>query len=171
MLVDSRKKIMPLGKLRIELGKLRGKGVKIVSTNGCFDLLHAGHVRVLEAAKSLGDVLVVGVNSDASVRKLKGPKRPINKARSRAEVVAGLGCVDFVCIFPETTPVKFIKAVLPQIHVKGGEYEVGKMPESKTVREGGGRIVLVKMVPGHSTTKVIGRIRHQTGAAAGSERK
>jgi len=152
-------KIISLKKLAQLSRALRSHGKKIVSTNGCFDILHVGHVRCLEKAKSLGDVLVVGVNSDSSVRRLKGPGRPINSARNRAEVLAALQCVDYVAIFPQTTPVEFVRAAHPSIHVKGGHYSLEKMPETAVVRSLGGRVVLLKIVPGFSTSRLLRKLR------------
>lgn len=138
--------------------RLRSLGKKIVSTNGCFDILHLGHVRCLEKAKSLGDVLVVGINSDASVRRLKGPCRPINSARARATVLAALSCVDYVAIFPHLTPVEFIKSAHPKVHVKGGHYDLEKMPETPVVRLLGGKVVALPIVKGFSTSAIIEKI-------------
>ena len=132
----------------------------VVFTNGVFDLLHVGHVRYLEFARSLGSMLVVGVNSDASVRSLgKGSVRPIVPASERAEVVAALGCVDFVCIFDEQRPDATIRAVRPDIHVKSEQYALGDLPEAGAVEEVGGKIVLAPHVPSTSTSDIVRRIR------------
>lgn len=132
----------------------------IVFTNGVFDLLHVGHVRYLEFARGLGEMLVVGVNSDASVRSLgKGPQRPIVPAAERAEVVAALACVDFVCLFDEQRPDATIRAVRPDIHVKSAQYSMEELPEAGAVAEVGGKIVFAPHVPSASTSDIVRRIR------------
>jgi rfaE bifunctional protein nucleotidyltransferase chain/domain len=138
---------------------LRKQGKTIVTTNGCFDILHVGHVRILKQAKSLGDVLVVGINSDASVRDLKGPERPINNQDDRAELLASLECVDVVSIFTEGTPVEFIKIVKPDIHVKGADYKPQDLEETPVVESLGGRIEILPLVPQKSTTSLVQKIR------------
>lgn len=139
----------------------RHAGQRVVFTNGCFDLLHPGHVRALEAARALGDLLVVGVNGDASVRRLKGERRPIVPERERAEMVAALRPVDFVTLFEEDTPVETIAALRPDIHVKSGDYRAEDLPESPVVEAGGGRVVIVPFVEGLSTTDLVARIRER----------
>lgn len=134
---------------------LRKHHKKIVTTNGCFDLLHLGHVRYLQEAKKMGDILIVGVNSDASVKKLKGEGRPVNNEMSRAEVLAALEAVDFVTIFPEDTPERLLAFIQPDIHVKGGDYEGKDLPERKVVEASGGEVRFVPFVPGHSTTALL----------------
>jgi len=132
----------------------------VVFTNGVFDLLHVGHVRYLEFARGLGKMLVVGVNSDASVRSLgKGPQRPIVPAAQRAEVVAALACVDFVCLFDEQRPDAMIRAVRPDIHVKSAQYSMEELPEAGAVAEVGGKIVFAPHVASSSTTELVRRIR------------
>lgn len=138
---------------------LRKQGKTIVTTNGCFDILHVGHVRILKQAKALGDVLVVGINSDASVRDLKGPERPINNQEDRAELLASLECVDVVSIFTEGTPVEFIKIVKPDIHVKGADYKPQDLEETPVVESLGGRIEILPLVPQKSTTSLVQKIR------------
>lgn len=140
---------------------LRAGGKKIVATNGCFDLLHVGHVRILQAAKKLGDVLVVGLNNDLSVQKLKGPTRPINNEADRAEILASLNCVDYVCIFPEETAVEFLKAAKPHIYVKGSDYHTDTLPETAVVESLGGRIEFLQLVPGKSTTSLVKKVQAQ----------
>lgn len=141
----------------------RRAGKRIVSTNGCFDILHVGHARYLAAAKELGDLLIVGVNSDASVRENKGPSRPIVPARERAALLAALGCVDYVFIFSGRTPVRWIERLRPDIHVKGGGEDVPLHPDfpkmQKAVEHAGGRLVLVVHTQGHSTSDLIRKIR------------
>jgi D-beta-D-heptose 7-phosphate kinase/D-beta-D-heptose 1-phosphate adenosyltransferase len=136
----------------------RGQGRTIVFTNGVFDILHAGHVYLLRQAKELGDVLVVGINSDRSVRRLKGRSRPINNEEDRLAVVAALDSVDHVVLFDEDTPVNLIRALRPDIHVKGGDYRPDTLPEASAVKEVGGRIVILPRIAGLSTTGVIDRI-------------
>ena len=131
---------------------------KIVFTNGCFDILHVGHVRYLKAAKALGDVLIVGLNMDASVKKLKGNDRPINTETDRAEVLLALEAVDHVVLFGEQTAESLIAEVKPNIYVKGGDYTLETLPEAKIVQSYGGRVEFIPMVAGRSTTNVINKI-------------
>ncbi len=139
--------------------RLRSEGKRIVFTNGVFDILHVGHVRYLGAARALGDVLFVGINSDESVRRLKGPNRPINSEGERAEVIAALRCVEAACIFPENTPHALIEAVRPHIHAKGGDYKTpDALPETPLVRSLGGEVVILQLVPDRSTTRLIERM-------------
>jgi rfaE bifunctional protein nucleotidyltransferase chain/domain len=133
----------------------RAAGERIVFTNGCFDILHIGHARYLAQARALGDILVVGVNSDASVRALKGPARPVVTQEDRAELLAHLECVDMVCIFDETLPTELIDEVAPDYHVKGGDYQAEALPEAETVWRHGGQIVIIPLVPGRSTTALL----------------
>ena len=132
----------------------------VVFTNGVFDLLHLGHVRYLEYARGLGAMLVVGVNSDASVRRLeKGAGRPIVPEAERAEVVAALACVDYVCVFDESLPDATIRALRPDVHVKSAQYRLDQLPEARAVEEVGGRVVLAPHVPSTSTSELVRRIR------------
>lgn len=137
---------------------LHRAGEKIVFTNGCFDILHAGHVRYLETARSFGDCLVLGLNTDASVRGNKGPSRPINSELDRAEVVGALKSVDYVVLFGEKTAETIIAKVRPDVYVKGGDYTLETLPEAKIVQSYGGRVEFVQMVAGRSTTNVIKKI-------------
>jgi rfaE bifunctional protein nucleotidyltransferase chain/domain len=137
-------------------GERRGK--TLVFTNGCFDLLHIGHVRALEAARRLGDILVVGVNSDASVRRLKGVGRPIIPEQQRAEMLAALKPVDYVVIFAESTSIETIRLIRPDVHVKSGDYRVEELPETPHVRAVGGRVEIVPFVAELSTTNLVARI-------------
>lgn len=134
---------------------LKAKGKRIVFTNGCFDLLHIGHVRYLEKAKILGDILVVGVNSDSSVRKLKGPKRPLLPVRERAEILSGLGCVDYVTIFDELDPLKLITSLQPNFLVKGGDWTKEQIVGGEVVEKSGGEVVIIPFVRGASTSDLI----------------
>ena len=138
---------------------LRAAGQQVVFTNGCFDILHAGHVRYLNAARALGDCLVLGLNSDASVRRLKGPQRPINNEQDRAEVIGALRAVDYVTIFDEPTAAELIALVKPAVYAKGGDYTLDTLPEAKIVQSYGGRVEFIDLVAGRSTTNVIERIR------------
>ena len=137
---------------------LHRAGQKIVFTNGCFDILHAGHVRYLEKARSFGDCLVLGLNTDASVRGNKGASRPINGELDRAEVVGALKAVDYVVLFGEKTAETIIAKVRPDVYVKGGDYTLETLPEAKIVQSYGGRVEFVQMVAGRSTTNVIKKI-------------
>lgn len=138
---------------------LRAQGKKIVTTNGCFDLLHVGHIRYLKAARELGDVLIVGLNSDASVRKLKGPERPVNSEDDRAEILASLDCVDYVSIFDENTADEFLKLIKPNIYVKGGDYAPRDLPEAPTAESLGCEIRILQHVPGKSTTSLVEKMK------------
>ncbi|MFN3650820.1 MAG: D-glycero-beta-D-manno-heptose 1-phosphate adenylyltransferase [Armatimonadota bacterium] len=142
--------------------RLRAEGRRVVFTNGCFDLLHVGHLRYLAQARELGDALVVGVNTDAGVRRLKGPSRPLVSEEERAELLAGLECVDWVTLFDEPTPVATIAALRPHLHVKGGDYRPDDLPEAEVVRSYGGEIAIMPLVPGRSTTSLAEKIR-ETG--------
>ncbi|QDR82047.1 D-glycero-beta-D-manno-heptose 1-phosphate adenylyltransferase [Sporomusa termitida] len=138
--------------------QLKAAGKIIVFTNGCFDILHAGHVRYLNGARALGDCLIVGLNSDESVRRLKGPTRPVNDQQDRAEVLAALRAVDYVVVFPETTAENIVAAVQPAVYAKGGDYSVKDLPESHIVESYGGRVVLIPEVAGRSSSNIIRKI-------------
>ncbi len=143
----------------------RRAGHRVVFTNGCFDLLHRGHVECLQQAASLGDVLVVGVNSDDSVRRLKGPGRPVVPADDRAAIVASLGCVEYVTIFDEDTPAELLAAVQPDLYVKGGDYDAATLPERKVVERYGGKVVTVGYLDGRSTSGIMAQIHAATPPA------
>lgn len=132
---------------------------RLVFTNGCFDLLHPGHVDLLARARALGDGLILGLNSDDSVRRLKGPERPVVSARERAFVLAGLASVDFVVVFGEDTPLELITAVRPQVLVKGGDWPVERIVGREVVQADGGGVHSLPLLPGYSTTALIERIR------------
>ncbi len=151
--------IIPREHIRDACDAAREKGATVVFTNGCFDVLHAGHVRYLTKARAMGDFLVIGLNSDASVRRLKGNGRPINTEDDRAEVLDALRAVDAVTIFDEPTAEALIEIVRPDVYVKGGDYTLETLPEAKIVKEYGGRVEFVPLVEGRSTTNVIERIR------------
>jgi D-beta-D-heptose 7-phosphate kinase/D-beta-D-heptose 1-phosphate adenosyltransferase len=140
--------------LRI-IKNLKAKGKRIVFTNGCFDLLHIGHIRYLEKARALGDALVVGVNSDSSVRKLKGPKRPVLPVKERTEILSGLGCVDYITIFDERDPLKLITSLHPDVLVKGGDWTKDQIVGSEVVERSGGKVVTIPFVKGASTSNLI----------------
>jgi rfaE bifunctional protein nucleotidyltransferase chain/domain len=137
----------------------RAAGRRIVFTNGCFDVLHRGHVTYLEQAKALGDVLIVGLNDDAGVSRLKGPGRPVNMVADRAAVLAGLSCVDHVVPFAEDTPANLIELVRPDVYAKGGDYTAETLPEGPVVRSFGGEVAILDHVADQSTTATISRIR------------
>jgi rfaE bifunctional protein nucleotidyltransferase chain/domain len=141
----------------------RPAGQRVVFTNGCFDLLHPGHIRTLEAARNFGDVLVVGLNSDRGVRQLKGPGRPVLPEQERAEILAAMECVDAVVIFDEPTPQEIIAALLPDVLVKGGDWATDQIVGRAEVEAAGGRVVSVDVAPGYSTTAILQKIR--AGAA------
>ena len=128
-------------------------------TNGCFDILHKGHVSYLKRARALGDYLIVAVNSDESVKKLKGPSRPIVPLEGRMEVLSALGCVDFVVPFTEETPQKLIASILPNILVKGGDYKVEEIAGHKEVLQNGGQVIILPFVDGFSTTSIVNKIK------------
>lgn len=153
------RKLLSGGRLAARMAYHRSRGERIVLTNGCFDILHRGHVTYLNRAKALGDVLVVGVNSDESVRRLKGPGRPINALDDRVEVLAALSCVDHVAVFDEDTPARLVEAVRPDVFVKGGDYTREMLPEAAVVAAVGGAVRILPYVEDRSTTGVIRRIR------------
>lgn len=158
MTLDIRRKIVSLPALKQRVKRSRQQGQKIAFTNGCFDILHYGHVMYLQKAKKRGRVLVVGLNSDASVKKIKGSGRPVNRQDHRAAVLAALGCVDYVTLFEEETPEKLIAAVRPDILIKGADYKNQKVVGSDIVKANGGKVELIEYIPGVSTTGVIGKI-------------
>ena len=164
MTYQAEKKVLNSDELGQWRMKIRDQGINLVVTNGCFDLLHAGHVRYLESARNLGDALLIGLNGDESVRALKGEGRPINNEQDRALVLASLGCVDAVCIFPEKRADRFLQAASPNQYVKGGDYTVETLDqnERRAVESQGGQIVILSFVPGKSTTATIKRIATTT---------
>ena len=136
---------------------------RVVFTNGVFDLLHPGHVDVLVGARRQGDALVVGLNSDASVRRLKGPERPVNGEADRAGVIAALSCVSYVTVFDTDTPIPLLERVRPDVYAKGGDYSADTLPEAAVVRGYGGEVHILGYVPSQSTTEVLARIRARAG--------
>jgi rfaE bifunctional protein nucleotidyltransferase chain/domain len=151
--------VLTLEQTILRFAKEKRNGRRVVFTNGCFDLLHPGHIRSLEAARALGDVLIVGINSDESVKALKGPTRPAIPEQERAEILASLECVDAVLIFPEPTPQKLIASLLPDILVKGGDWASQQIVGRDEVEAAGGRVEQVDVVQGYSTTEILKKIR------------
>ena len=154
--------VLQLPQLKSELARLRAQStkrpLKVVFTNGCFDILHVGHTRYLQEARALGDLLVVGLNADVSVRRLKGETRPVQVEEDRAEILAALGCVDYVVLFHADTPASLIEEVSPEILVKGGDWPVEKIEGAKFVLARGGQVKSLPFHPGRSTTNLIKRI-------------
>jgi len=158
IVIPAREKIKPLEEIKADCEKLKQQRKTIVFTNGCFDILHPGHTRYLEQARSLGDYLIVAVNSDGSIRKIKGPGRPIMPESARAEVLAALQFVDAVVIFEEPDPYCIIKELVPHVLVKGGDWAEDEIIGSDIVKTGGGRVVRIPYIEGLSTTAIIERI-------------
>jgi len=154
----ARSKLLSRDAARRAVRAARRRGERVVFTNGCFDLLHVGHVRSLEQARGLGDRLLVAVNTDASVRRLKGSERPVVPARRRAEVLAGLECVDWVVLFGETTPLGLLRSLRPDVLAKGGDWDLERIVGREEVASWGGRVVRLRVVPGVRTTDLIERI-------------
>lgn len=153
-----RDRLLTSEKMRGEIEKFQKKGKKVVFTNGVFDILHIGHLTYLEEAKKLGDILVVGVNSDISVKINKGDKRPINKEEHRALMLIGTKFVDYAVIFNEKTPEKLLDLLKPNIHVKGGDYKKEDLPETEIVEKNGGEVKILSFVDNISTTEIINKI-------------
>jgi len=160
---DSATKIKNLDVLAAIVATEKAKGKRVVFTNGCFDLLHAGHVKYLQKARSFGDLLVLGLNSDASVRRLKGDKRPLINETERGHILSALDCVDYIVIFHEDTPLKIIETIQPAVLVKGGDYTPDRVVGKDIVESGGGRVELVEFVDGKSTTNIIEKILQTYG--------
>jgi rfaE bifunctional protein nucleotidyltransferase chain/domain len=155
--------ILTLDEAILQFGREKRNGRRVVFTNGCFDVLHPGHIKTLEQARDLGDALIVGINSDASVASLK-PGRPLIPENERAEILAALHCVDAVVIYDELTPREIVSALLPDVLVKGGDWADNKIIGREEVEAAGGRVVSIPVVPGYSTTEILRKIRE--GAAA-----
>ncbi|MBI1976660.1 MAG: D-glycero-beta-D-manno-heptose 1-phosphate adenylyltransferase [Candidatus Omnitrophica bacterium] len=155
----AQEKIKPLSELVLLITDKKKEGKKVVFTNGCFDLLHAGHVQYLEEARRMGDFLIVGLNSDRSVRALKGTARPINTQTARAVVLAALECVDYVTIFNEADPLALITALKPDVLVKGSDWPADQVIGSKEVKADGGVVKTIRYIPGYSTSNLIEKIR------------
>jgi len=156
-------KIVELQELPARVDQLRRAGKTLVATNGCFDLLHVGHVRYLQAARELGDALLVGINSDESTRQLKGDGRPLNKENDRAEVVAALCSVDLVTVFPELRAVRFLELAAPDVYVKGGDYTVENLEESEkeVLKRVGAAIRIIPFEKGYSTSALLEKLRQR----------
>lgn len=157
-------KIRDLPALQSDLAQRRRRGGKIVLANGCFDVLHAGHIRYLQGAKGLGDVLVVAVNSDASMRKIKDEGRPLLPEDARARLVAGLEAVDYVTVFSDPTVSHLLRILQPEVHAKGTDYTVETVPEREVVRSYGGEVVIVGDPKNHSTRDLIQQVLEKSGA-------
>jgi rfaE bifunctional protein nucleotidyltransferase chain/domain len=155
-------KIVTLDELARVAKQLRAAGKKLVATNGCFDLLHVGHIRYLQAARALGDALAVGLNGDRSVCELKGPGRPINNEKDRAELLAALESVDFVSIFPELRATRFLETVAPSVYVKGGDYRADTLDaeEHAILKKLGAEIRFIPFEPGYSTSRLLEQLRN-----------
>ncbi len=153
-----RPSVLTLDDLILRFAKQKRNGRRVVFTNGCFDLLHPGHIHTLEAARALGDILIVGLNSDGSVRTLKGPSRPVVPEQERAEILASLECVDAVTVFCDPTPQKVIAALLPDFIVKGGDWPDDQIVGRTEVEASGGRVTRIAIVPGYSTTEILNKI-------------
>jgi len=160
---EYRSKIKTPSEMKEEIGRLKSEGKRIVFTNGCFDILHPGHTRYLCAARELGDYLIVAVNSDNSVRAIKGEGRPILSQEVRAELLAALSCVDGVVIFDEDNPLKVIQYLMPDILVKGGDWAEEEIIGADVVRKAGGEVRRIPFISGFSTTHLIEKIRDQAG--------
>ena len=154
---DPSARVIPRRSVRALCARLRSEGKRIVFTNGCFDLLHAGHAQYLRRAAELGDVLLVGLNGDASVRRLKGAGRPVQRAADRAYLLASLSCVSYVTVFPEDTPARLIGEVVPHVLVKGGDWKGKEIVGSDLVRAHGGVVKTIRFLPGRSTTSILAR--------------
>ena len=152
-------KICSWQELALEFKSLQKQKKKCVFTNGCFDLLHMGHIHYLRKARALGDVLVIGINSDRSVRKLKGPSRPVQPENDRAEILAALECVDYVTLFDQDTPLLLIEHLVPDILVKGGDWPIDQIVGREVVEKNGGRVLSIPYIEGVSTSELIRRIR------------
>jgi rfaE bifunctional protein nucleotidyltransferase chain/domain len=152
------RKIFPKAKLAGIVRRLKRAGKTVVFTNGCFDLLHGGHIRLFRKARAMGDVLIVALNTDASIRRLKGPGRPVFPLKERLEVLEALADVDYVTWFGESTPQKTVAALLPDVLVKGGDWKPDAVIGREEVEAAGGRVVIIPYLKGHSSSKIIGRI-------------
>lgn len=157
----ARRKVASREALARIVNEAKARGQRVVFTNGCFDLLHPGHIQLLERAKRLGDVLIVGINSDRSVRTLKGPRRPIVNQRDRALLVAALESVDYVTIFNEPTPVLLIDRLRPQVLVKGADWSATRIVGRETIQRNHGRVVRIPLLKGQSTTRLLERIKNR----------
>jgi rfaE bifunctional protein nucleotidyltransferase chain/domain len=158
MIIDPRSKIKTIPQLRVLVARARDAGHKVILGNGCFDLIHIGHIRYLQGAKALGGLLVVGINSDASVRALKGRGRPLQPQDERVEIIGSFECVDYLVVFDSPTVEGLLLALKPDIHAKGTDYTSGSVPERETVRSYGGQVAIVGDPKSHSSRDLIGTI-------------
>ena len=152
-------KLISKARLKRLAQKLKKRRKTIVFTNGCFDILHAGHVEYLEQARKMGDVLVLGLNSDSSTRRLKGPGRPVNNQKDRAKVLSGLSSVDYICFFNEDTPIHLIRLVKPNFLVKGADWSITQIAGVKEIAGWGGKVKLIKLLKGKSTTNILNKVK------------
>jgi len=152
------KRIKTINELKDISEKLRNENKTVITTNGIFDILHIGHIRYLQEAKKLGDILIVVINSDPSTKQIKGPKRPLNNENDRAEALAALECVDYVTIFNEADPINILEQIKPNIHVKGGDYKMDQIIEKDAIEKNNGKVILIPEVKGYSTTDFINKI-------------
>ena len=155
---EEEKKIKTREELKSIVGEAKSNGKKIVTSTGFFDLLHFGHIKLLKEAKRQGDILILGINTDESVKRLKGPTRPIVKEDERIKILAALDCVDFVCLFDEDTPIELLSEIKPHIHVKGADRKIDEIIERNAVEKNGGKVLLLDILEGSSTTHIIDRI-------------
>lgn len=153
------KKIIALSDIKAWRDQVSGEQKRIVFTNGVFDILHRGHITYLAQAKTFGDILIIGLNADESVRRLKGPDRPIHSLTERLFLAASLSFVDFVTYFSEQNPIEIIKKIKPHVHVKGGDYQADSLPETPIVKELGGEVKIISFVDGYSSSRIIEKIR------------
>lgn len=163
-------RIKPVDELATILEAARKEGKKVVTTNGVYDFVHAGHLEYLEEARALGDMLVIAINTDASVQRIKGPTRPINAQQDRALILAGLRCVDYVTFFDSDDPRDVLAQLKPSIHAKGGDYDPEKMPETKVIRANGGDVKILSLKPGYSNSKQFEKIFKAAEADGAFER-
>lgn len=154
----SERKVKNLSEIKEISEALKREGKIIVFTNGCFEILHPGHIQLLEKAKSFGDTLIVGINSDESVKRIKGEKKLIFDEKSRLKLISALECVDYTVLFNENTPENLIKIIQPHIHIKGGDYKEEDLPEAKVVKSYGGKVIILPLLEGFSTTNIINKI-------------
>lgn len=168
--MDAQGRIKSADEIAVIIAAQRAAGKVVITTNGIYDFLHAGHLEYLEQARALGDMLVVILNTDASVKRIKGPARPINEEKDRALILAGLRCVDYVTFFDESDPSQILDKLKPSIHAKGGDYDPEKMPETKVVRKNGGEVHILSLKMGYSNTKQYEKIRAATELEATFER-
>ncbi|HOJ92396.1 MAG TPA: D-glycero-beta-D-manno-heptose 1-phosphate adenylyltransferase [Dictyoglomaceae bacterium] len=152
------RKIKDIKELKLTIKKLKEENKTTVFTNGCFEILHPGHIKLLEEAKKLGDVLIVGINSDSSVKRIKGEEKLIFDEEARLKLISALEVVDYTTLFEEDTPENIIRELKPDIHVKGGDYKKEDLPESKIVESYGGKVIILPLLSGFSTTEIINKI-------------